>query len=174
MDLIKMKAVIYNESSLGSLFEEGEIPKGLVEKAKKYRTDIFEAVAEYDEALLEKYLEGAEISEAELVSAIRKATIDVKIIPLLCGSAFKNKGVQRLLDAIIAYLPSPPDLKPIEGRHPRTNEIIFRKNSVDDPFSALAFKVMTDPYVGRLTFFRVYSGSAKAGTYLYNTNTDKK
>jgi elongation factor G len=174
IDLIKMKAVIYNESSLGSLFEEGEIPKGLVEKAQKYRTDIFEAVAEYDEALLEKYLEGAEISEAELVSAIRKATIDVKIVPLLCGSAFKNKGVQRLLDAIIAYLPSPLDLKPIEGRHPKTNEIIFRKNSLDDPFSALAFKVMTDPYVGRLTFFRVYSGSAKAGTYVYNTNTEKK
>ncbi len=174
IDLIKMKAVIYNESSLGSLFEEGEIPKGLVEKAQKYRTNIFEAVAEYDEALLEKYLEGAEISEAELVSAIRKATIDVKIVPVLCGSAFKNKGVQRLLDAIIAYLPSPSDLKPIEGRHPRTNEIIFRKNSLDDPFSALAFKVMTDPYVGRLTFFRVYSGSAKAGTYVYNTNTEKK
>ena len=174
IDLIKMKAVIYNESSLGSLFEEGEIPKGLVEKAQKYRTEIFEAVAEYDEALLEKYLEGAEISEAELVSAIRKATIDVKIVPLLCGSAFKNKGVQRLLDAIIAYLPSPLDLKPIEGRHPKTNEIIFRKNSLDDPFSALAFKVMTDPYVGRLTFFRVYSGSAKAGTYVYNTNTEKK
>jgi elongation factor G len=174
IDLIKMKAVIYNESSLGSLFEEGEIPKGLVEKAQKYRTDIFEAVAEYDETLLEKYLEGAEISEVELISAIRKAAIDVKIVPVLCGSAFKNKGVQRLLDAIIAYLPSPSDLKSIEGRHPRTKEIIVRKNSVDDPFSALAFKVMTDPFVGKLTFFRVYSGSAKAGTYIYNTNTEKK
>lgn len=174
IDLIKMKSVIYNESSLGSLFEEGEIPKGLVEKAQKYRTDIFEAVAEYDEELLEKYLEGKEISEAELMSAIRKATIDVKIVPVLCGSAFKNKGVQRLLDAIISYLPSPQDLQPVVGKHPRTNETILRNNSVDDPFSALAFKVMTDPYVGKLTFFRVYSGSAKAGSYIFNTNTEKK
>ena len=174
IDLIKMKAVIYNESSLGALFEEGEIPKGLIEKAQKYRTDIFEAVAEYDEELLEKYLEGAEISDKELMSAIRKATIDVKIVPVLCGSAFKNKGVQRLLDAIVAYLPSPKDLKPVEGKHPRTEEPITRKNEVDDPFAALAFKVMTDPYVGKLTFFRVYSGSAKAGSYVYNTNTEKK
>ncbi len=174
IDLIKMKSVIYNESSLGALFEEGEIPKGLIEKAQKYRTDIFEAVAEYDEELLEKYLEGKEISEAELMSAIRKATIDVKIVPVLCGSAFKNKGVQRLLDAIILYLPSPQDLKLVEGKHPRTNETILRKNSVEDPFSALAFKVMTDPYVGKLTFFRVYSGSAKAGSYIFNTNTEKR
>ena len=159
------------KSSLGSLFEEAEIPKGLVEKAQKYRTDIFEAVAEYDEELLEKYLEGREISEAELMSAIRKATIDVKIVPVLCGSAFKNKGVKRLLDAIISYLPSPKDLKQVEGKHPRTDEVILRNNSVDDPFSALAFKVMTDPYVGSLTFFRVYSGSAKAGSYLFNSNT---
>jgi len=174
IDLIKMKAVIYNESSLGALFEEGEIPKGLIEKAQKYRTDIFEAVAEYDEELLEKYLEGAEISDKELMSAIRKATIDVKIVPVLCGSAFKNKGVQRLLDAIVAYLPSPKDLKPVEGKHPRTEEPIVRKHSTEDPFAALAFKVMTDPYVGKLTFFRVYSGSAKAGSYVYNTNTEKK
>jgi elongation factor G len=174
IDLIKMKSVIYNESSLGALFEEAEIPKGLVEKAQKYRTDIFEAVAEYDEALLEKYLDGKDISQAELMAAIRKATIDVKIVPVLCGSAFKNKGVQRLLDAIISYLPSPKDLKPIEGIHPRTNEAISRNNSPDDPFSALAFKVMTDPYVGKLTFFRVYSGSAKAGSYIFNTNSEKK
>ena len=174
IDLIKMKSVIYNESSLGALFEEGEIPKGLVEKAQKYRTDIFEAVAEYDEDLLEKYLEGKEISEAELMAAIRKATIDVKIVPVLCGSAFKNKGVQRLMDAIISYLPSPKDLKPVEGRHPRTNEVIVRDHTPNEPFSALAFKVMTDPYVGKLTFFRVYSGSAKAGSYIYNTNSEKK
>jgi len=174
IDLIKMKSVIYNESSLGSLFEEAEVPKGLVEKAQKYRTDIFEAVAEYDEELLEKYLEGKDITDAELMSAIRKATIDVKIVPVLCGSAFKNKGVQRLLDAILSYLPSPMDLKPVEGRHPRTDEPILRNNSEDDPFSALAFKVMTDPYVGKLTFFRVYSGSAKAGSYIFNTNVEKK
>jgi elongation factor G len=174
IDLIKMKSVIYNESSLGSLFEEAEIPKGLVEKAQKYRTDIFEAVAEYDEDLLEKYLEGKDISDAELMAAIRKATIDVKIVPVLCGSAFKNKGVQRLLDAILHYLPSPKDLKPIEGVHPRTNEAIKRNNTPEDPFSALAFKVMTDPYVGKLTFFRVYSGTAKAGSYIYNTNSENK
>ena len=174
IDLTKMKSVIYNEGSLGSLFEESEIPKGLVEKAQKYRTDIFEAVAEYDEELLEKYLEGKDITEAELMSAIRKATIDVKIVPVLCGSAFKNKGVQRLLDAILAYLPSPMDLKPIEGKHPRTDEPILRNNSEEDPFSALAFKVMTDPYVGKLTFFRVYSGSTKAGSYVFNTNSEKK
>ncbi len=174
IDLIKMKAVIYNESSLGALFEEGEIPKGLVEKAQKYRTDIFEAVAEYDEELLEKYLEGAEISDKELMSAIHKATIDVKIVPVLCGSAFKNKGVQRLLDSIIAYLPSPDELEAVKGKHPRTGEVVLRENSVEDPFSALAFKVMTDPYVGKLTFFRVYSGSAKAGSYIFNVNSQKK
>ncbi len=174
IDLIKMKSVVYNESSLGALFEEGEIPKDLVEKAHKYRNEIFEAVAEYDEGLLEKYLEGEEITEAEMVDAIRKATIDVKIVPVLCGSAFKNKGVQRLLDAILAYLPSPEDLKPVEGIHPKTGEIITRKSSEDEPFAALAFKVMTDPYVGRLTFFRVYSGVAKAGSYIYNPISQKK
>jgi len=174
IDLIKMKAVLYNESSLGALFEEAEIPKGLVEKAQKYRTDIFESVAEYDEDLLEKYLEGKDISEAELMAAIRKATIDVKIVPVLCGSAFKNKGVQRLMDAIISYLPSPMDLPPVKGKHPRTNEEITRNHAPDEPFSALAFKVMTDPYVGKLTFFRVYSGSTKAGSYVYNTNSEKK
>jgi len=174
IDLIKMKSVIYNESSLGALFEEAEIPKGLIEKAQKYRNDIFEAVAEYDESLLEKYLEGKDISENELIAAIRKATIDVKIVPVLCGSAFKNKGVQRLLDAILAYLPSPEDLKPVEGHHPKTNETIARKSSLDEPFSALAFKVMTDSYVGKLTFFRVYSGSMKAGSYVYNPISQRK
>jgi elongation factor G len=174
IDLIKMKSVIYNESSLGALFEEGDIPKGLIEKAQKYRNEIFEAVAEYDESLLEKYLEGEEISDDELIAAIRKATIDVKIVPVLCGSAFKNKGVQRLLDAILAYLPSPEDLKPIEGHHPKTGDVISRKSSPDEPFAALAFKVMTDPYVGKLTFFRVYSGNMKAGSYVYNPISQKK
>ena len=174
IDLIKMKSVVYNESSLGALFEEGEIPKGLVEKAQKYRNDIFEAVAEYDEGLLEKYLEGEEITEEELIAAIRKATIDVKIVPVLCGSAFKNKGVQRLLDAILAYLPSPMDLKPVEGMHPKTNEVIYRASREDEPFAALAFKVMTDPYVGKLTFFRVYSGVAKAGSYIFNPISQRK
>jgi len=174
IDLIKMKSVIYNESSLGALYEEGEIPKGLMEKAQKYRNDIVEAVAEYNESLLEKYLDGKEISEAELVLAIRKATNDVKIVPVLCGSAFKNKGVQRLMDAIIAYLPSPLDLKPIQGHHPKSNETIVRHHSPDESFSALAFKIMTDPYVGKLTFFRVYSGRVKAGSYIFNSVSGKR
>ena len=174
IDLIKMKAVLYNESSLGKLFEEAEIPHDLLDIAKKYRNDILEAVAEYDESLLEKYLEGEDISEEDVISAIRKATIDVKIIPVLCGSAFKNKGVQRLMDATINYLPAPSDLPAITGLHPKTEKEISRKQNTDEPFSALAFKIMTDPYVGKLTFFRVYSGSAKAGSYVFNPISGKK
>ncbi len=174
IDLIKMKAVLYNESSLGKLFEEAEIPHDLLDKAQHYRNEILEAVAEYDESLLEKYLEGEDISESDVISAIRKAAIDVKIIPVLCGSAFKNKGVQRLMDAIVNYLPAPSDLEAITGLHPRTDKEISRKQNVDEPFSALAFKIMTDPYVGKLTFFRVYSGSAKAGSYIFNSISGKK
>ncbi len=174
IDLVKMKSVLYNESSLGKFFEEAEIPHDLLDKAKKYRNDILEAVAEYDETLLEKYLEGEEIGEQDLIAAIRKATIDVKIIPILCGSAFKNKGIQRLMDSIIYYLPSPSDLPPVTGMHPRTDKEITRNSDPDEPFSALAFKIMTDSYVGKLTFFRVYSGSAKAGSYVYNSISDKK
>jgi elongation factor G len=174
IDLIKMESVNYNENSLGSLWEEGEIPKDLMEKAQKYRNDIFEAVADYDMELMEKYLEGEDISEDELMAAIRKATVDCKIVPVLCGSAFKNKGVQRLLDAIIAYLPSPADLPPIVGHHPRTEKEVERQQNEEEPFSALAFKIMTDPYVGKLTFFRVYSGTAKAGSYVFNTVSGKK
>jgi elongation factor G len=174
IDLIKMKAVLYNESSLGKLFEEAEIPHDLLDKAQKYRNDVLEAVAEYDESLLEKYLEGEEISEQDVIAAIRKAAIDVKIIPVLCGSAFKNKGVQRLMDAIVNYLPAPSDLPAIIGLHPRTEKEISRKQNIEEPFSALAFKIMTDPYVGKLTFFRVYSGSAKAGSYIFNPISGKK
>lgn len=174
IDLIKMKAVLYNESSLGKLFEEADIPNDLLDKAQKYRNEILEAVAEYDESLLEKYLEGEEISEQDIIAAIRKATIDVKIIPVLCGSAFKNKGVQRLMDAIVNYLPAPSDLKAITGLHPRTEKEISRKQNIEEPFSALAFKIMTDPYVGKLTFFRVYSGAAKAGSYVFNPISGKK
>jgi elongation factor G len=174
IDLIKMKSVIYNESSLGALFEEAEIPRGLLEKAEKYRNDILEAVAGEDENLMEKYLDGKEISESELIAAVRKATIDVKIIPVLCGSAFKNKGIQRLMDAVVNYLPSPSDLKPVSGFHPKTDEIITRRHSPDDYFAALSFKVLVDPYVGKLSFIRVYSGTAKAGSYVYNTVSKKK
>jgi elongation factor G len=174
IDLVKMKSVIYNESSLGALFEESEIPRGLLDKSKEYRNHIIEAVADYDEQLLENYLEGKEITEEKLNAAIRKATIDVKIVPVLCGSAFKNKGVQRLMDAILAYLPSPKDLKPIYGTHPKNGDIIERHHGPDEPFAALAFKVMTDPYVGKLTFIRTYSGSAKAGSYIYNSVSGKR
>ena len=174
IDLIKMKSVLYNESSLGALFEEAEIPKGLIEKAKEYRNHIIEAVADYDEQLLENYLEGNEITEDKLHAAIRKATIDVKIVPVLCGSAFKNKGIQRLMDAILAYLPSPKDLKPIYGTHPKNGDIIERNHSPQEPFAALAFKVMTDSYVGKLTFLRAYSGEAKAGSYIFNAVSGKR
>ena len=174
IDLIQMKAVLYNESSLGALFEEAEIPTDLQSKADKYRTDLLEAVSEYDEELMVKYLEGDEISVKELKSAIRKATLDLKITPVLCGSAFKNKGVQRLLDSVIDYLPAPIDVPPTHGFHPHTKEELERKPSDDAPFSALAFKIMVDPYVGRLTFFRVYSGKVKAGSYVYNSISEKK
>jgi elongation factor G len=174
VDLVKMKAVLYNDSSLGALFEEGDIPKGLIETSNKYRTDILEAVSEYDDALMEKYLEGEEISEEELKSAIRKATLDNKFTPVLCGSAFKNKGVQRLLDSVIDYLPSPLDVADVVGHHPDNNKELTRKPSDEDPFAALAFKIMVDPYVGRLTFIRVYSGEIKSGSTVYNVNSQKK
>jgi len=174
VDLVEMKAVLYNESSLGALFEEAEIPKGLIETANKYRNDILEAVSEYDDALMEKYLEGEEIQKNELKAAIRKATLDNKFTPVLCGSAFKNKGVQRLLDAVIDYLPSPTDKGGVQGFHPDSHKELAREASDSEPFAALAFKVMVDPYVGRLTFIRVYSGEAKAGSAVYNTTSDKK
>jgi elongation factor G len=174
IDLIKMKAVIYSEENLGTTWEDMEIPVSLKAEADKYRTQLLEAVSDYDDTLLEKYLEGQEISEQEIKSAIRKATIDVSIVPVLCGSAFKNKGVQRLLDAITLYLPSPVDLPPVKGHHPRTEQEIFRSPDADEPFSALAFKIMTDPYVGRLTYFRVYSGIVKAGSYVFNPTSGKK
>jgi elongation factor G len=174
IDLIKMRSVIYNESSLGALFEESEIPIDLRDKSKEYRNHIFEAVADYDEALLEQYLEGKEITEEKLTAAIRKATIDTKIVPVLCGSAFKNKGIQRLMDAVVTFLPSPKDLKEIYGTHPKNGDIIVRHHSPSEPFAALAFKVMTDPYVGKLTFFRTYAGIAKAGSYVYNPVSGKR
>ncbi|MBN2708412.1 MAG: elongation factor G [Calditrichaceae bacterium] len=174
VDLVKMKSVLYNENSLGALFEEAEIPKGLIDKAEKYRTEIVEAVAEYDDELMEKYLEGQEISIDELKSAIRKATLDGKITPVFCGSAFKNKGVQRLLDGVIDYLPSPLDKPNIKGIQPHTGNTIERIPSDEEPFAALAFKIMVDPYVGRLTFFRVYSGSVDAGSYVFNTISEKR
>ncbi len=174
IDLVEMKAVLYNESTLGKLYEEAEIPKGLVEQAEEYRNNILEAVADYDEELLEKYLEGEEITIKELKAAIRKATIDGKITPVFCGSAFKNKGVQRLMDGIVDYLPSPLDKGAVVGINPKTGEEVKREPTDEAPFCALAFKIQTDPYVGRLTYVRVYSGQLNSGSYVYNTNSEKK
>ncbi len=174
IDLVKMKAVVYSDDSLGSTWEEIEIPHDLEEKAAEYRTMLLESVSEFDDTLLEKYLDGAEIDEKEIVAAIREATVSVKITPVLLGSAFKNKGVQRLLDSVINFLPAPSDLPDVSGEHPKTGDEVVRKPSDDEPFSALAFKIMTDPYVGRLTYFRVYSGHVDAGSYIYNVNSGKR
>ncbi|MFQ5602845.1 MAG: elongation factor G [bacterium] len=174
VDLIRMKAVIYHEDSLGSTWDEIEIPHDLQEKADEYRTHLLESISEFDDSLLEKYLEGYEINEKDIIRAVRKATINVAITPVLLGSAFKNKGIQRLLDAVINFLPSPQDMPEIVGTHPKTEEVITRKHADDEPFSALAFKIMADPYVGKLTYFRVYSGTAKAGSYIFNAVSKKR
>ncbi len=174
VDLVTMKSVLYNESSLGALYEEGEVPKDMESDAEKYRNEILEAVSEYDEELMVKYLEGEEITVDELKAAIRKATLDGKIVPVLCGSAFKNKGVQRLLDAVIDYLPSPLDKGSVIGTDPDKDKEVVRKPLDEEPFSALAFKIMVDPYVGRLTYIRVYSGVVQAGSYVYNSISGKK
>jgi elongation factor G len=174
IDLIRMRAVIYHEENLGSTWDEIDIPHDLEEKANDYRTQLLEAVSEFDDTLLEKYLEGEEIAEEDIRRAVRTATVNCAITPALLGSAFKNKGVQRLLDSVLAFLPSPGDVPETIGHHPKTEEIIARKPSDDEPFSALAFKITTDPYVGRLTYFRVYSGHAKAGSYVYNANSKKR
>ncbi len=175
IDLITMKAILYNESSLGTHFEVGDIPDDMIEEAEKWRHHLIEETASYDELLLEKYLEEKEITEDELKAAIRKGCLDSTFVPTLCGSAFKNKGVQRLLDAVNDFLPSPLDIGVINGFNPDDSDVpMTRMPSEDDPFSALAFKVMTDPYVGKLTFMRVYSGSLNAGSYVANPNTGKR
>ncbi len=174
IDLIRMKAVMYTEDPLGTRFEIYDVPSDLSSFAKEHRTKLLESVSDIDDTLLEKYLEGKEITEEEIRKVIRKATIKGTIVPVLCGSAFKNKGIQLLLDAIIDYLPSPADLPEIVGHHPHLNDLVTRKLTENEKFTALAFKVMSDPYVGRLTFFRVYSGKATAGSYVYNSNKEKK
>lgn len=174
IDLIGMKAIMYTEDPLGTTFSIYDIPQDLMEYARRHRTKMLESVSEIDDTLLQKYLDGQEISEEEIKKVLRQATIQVKIIPVLCGSAFKNKGIQLLLDAVVDYLPSPIDLPDIIGHHPHLNDLVNRKPSEKEKFTALAFKIMSDPYVGRLTFFRVYSGQAKAGSYVYNSNKDKK
>ena len=173
IDLIKMKAEIYT-NDLGTDIQETDIPEDLQGLAEEWREKLVEAVAETDEALMERYLEGEEISEAELKAAIRKATCAVEFYPVLCGSAFKNKGVQLMLDAVVDYLPSPLDVPSIKGVDPNTDQEVERHSSDEEPFSALAFKVMTDPFVGRLTFFRVYSGTLQSGSYVKNSTKGKR
>ena len=175
VDLIKNQAIVWDDDSLGMKWHEVPIPEDMVEEVAEYREKLVEAVAEYDDEILEKFFEDPDsITEKEMMEAIHKATIDLAIIPMMCGSAFKNKGVQRLLDAVIAFLPSPSEIPPVVGTNPYTQKEEDRKPLETDPFSALAFKIMTDPYVGRLAFFRSYSGVLDAGSYVLNTRTNKK
>jgi len=173
VDLFEMKAIVYHDD-LGIKWEVTEIPDELKDKAKEYRSKLIEAIVELDDELLMKYLEGEEIPVADLKRVLRRATIEGKLYPALCGSAFKNKGIQPLLDAVIDYLPSPLDLPPVKGINPITGEEEIRLVSEDESFAALAFKVMTDPYVGKLTYFRVYSGKLEKGSYVYNSTKGKK
>ncbi len=173
IDLVKMQALHYS-GDRGEKVEMGPIPESMLEQAEEYRDKLVEAVAETDDELMMKYLEGEELTEEEIVKGLRKATIDCTINPVLCGSAYKNKGVQLLLDAILAYMPAPTDVPDIKGIHPESGEGDTRPSSDDAPFSALAFKIMTDPYVGKLTFFRVYSGVLESGSYVYNSTKGKR
>ena len=173
IDLVEMKA-IYNEGSVGEILVEKEIPAELQDQAEEYREKLIEAVAEFDEEFMEKYLGGEEITVDELKDAIRKATLSVEFFPVVCGSAFKYKGVQPMLDAVVDYLPSPLDVPAIKGIDPNTDEETERHSSDEEPFSALAFKVATDPFVGKLTFFRVYSGILSSGSYVKNSTKGKR
>ncbi len=174
IDLVTNKARMYNESSLGTTWDDIEIPEKLQEHAKEWRTRLFESVAEVDDTLLLKYLEGEEITTEEVMRVLRTAVIESKIIPVLCGSAFKNKGVQDLLDAVVDYLPSPVDVGAIEGHHLNLTDHIKREPMDGEKFSSIAFKIMTDPFVGKLTFFRVYSGTLKSGSYVLNSVSGRK
>jgi elongation factor G len=174
VDLIQMKGIIWEDATQGMTYKEVPIPEDMKEEVDHWRQYLVEAVAEYDDQLMEKFFEDPNsISEAEIHEAVRKATIDLSIIPMLCGSAYKNKGVQTALDAIIRYLPSPVDVESIKGTHPHTGEEIERKPDAKEPFAALAFKIMTDPFVGRLAFFRCYSGHLDAGSYVLNMRSGK-
>ncbi|MEX2117549.1 MAG: elongation factor G, partial [Bacteroidota bacterium] len=176
IDLITMKARMYHDRNQGMTWDEIDIPESLKSHAAEYRQKMLEAVADEDDSLLEKYLEGKEISPAEVRKVLRRATLKASIVPVLCGSSFKNKGVQLLLDSVIEFLPSPADVNngEIHGHHPHRHDDVVRKVADNEKFTALAFKIMTDPFVGRLTYFRVYSGSVSAGSYVYNVSTDRK
>jgi elongation factor G len=175
VDLVTMKARIWRDETLGAQFDDVEIPADLADQAAVYREKLIEAVAESDDVLFEKFIEGTPITNAELVAGIRKATIAQKIFPVICGSSFKNKGVQNMLDAVVAYLPSPVDVPPIQGTEPGNAEVVLvRKSEDSEPFSALLFKIMTDPFVGQLCFLRVYSGSLRTGDTVLNAAKNKK
>jgi elongation factor G len=175
VDLITNEAIIWNVQDQGMTYNVIPIPEDLVDTVAEYREKLLESIAEYDDTLMEKYFEDpASITADEIRAALRKAVIDMKIVPMMCGSSFKNKGVQAVLDAVCAYMPSPTDVEAVEGIDPRTDAVIQRKPDPKAPFAALAFKIATDPYVGRLAFFRVYSGSLDAGSYVLNTRSDKK
>ncbi len=175
VDLIKMKAILWHDETMGAEYDVEEIPTDMVDECNEWREKLLEAASEYDEALMEKYFEDpSTITEEELIAAIRKGTIALECVPMLCGSSFKNKGVQTMLDYVCAFLPSPVDTEAIVGTNPETEEEEDRKPTEEDPTAALAFKIATDPYVGRLVFFRVYSGKVTAGSYVYNPRTGKK
>jgi elongation factor G len=174
IDLVKMKGFFYDDETLGAKYVVDEIPANLVEQANEYREKMLDAVAEFDDQVMEKYLNGHPLTEEEVRRAIRAGTISMKVTPVICGSAFKNKGVQQLLDAVVDYLPSPVDIPPVKGIDPKTDKEVERKPSDDEPFSALAFKIMSDPFAGQLTYFRVYSGTLKTGTPVLNVTKGTK
>jgi elongation factor G len=174
VDLITMKATEWNEEDMGTTFEEIDIPDELHEQASEYREKLIESLCDFDDGLMEQYLSGKELETGKLKAVLRKATIKGALFPVLCGSAFKNKGVQKLLDAVVDFFPSPVAMPPVEGVDLKTGEMALRKVGTDEPFSALNFKIMTDPYVGKLAFFRVYSGSIKVGQTVYNSGKDRK
>ena len=175
VDLIKMKAIYWHDETMGADYTVEEIPANLVDEANEWRDKMLEKVAEFDDALMEKYFDDpSTITEEEVLRALRNATVQMAVVPMLCGSSFKNKGVQTLLDYVCAFLPSPLDTENVVGTNPETGAEEDRKPSDDEKTSALAFKIATDPYVGRLTFFRVYSGKIEAGSYIYNSRSGKK
>ncbi len=174
IDLISMKAFFYDDETLGAKYVEGDIPAEYLEQAKAYREKMIEAISDVDEKVMEKFLDGQEVGADEIRAALRKGTVEMKLTPVLCGTAFKNKGVQHLLDAIVDFLPSPYDIPPITGKSSDDASGQIRKPDAKEPFAALAFKVMTDPFVGQLTFLRVYSGTMNAGSYVYNSTKGSK
>jgi len=174
VDLVEMKGIVWNDESLGAVYDVIDIPADLVDQAQEYRDAMIEEISSHDDALMMKYMEGEELTKEEIKNAIRQCTLDIKICPVICGSSFKNKGVQNLLDAVLDYMPAPTDIPAIQGIDANTEAPIERKASDSEPFAALAFKIMTDPFVGQLCFFRVYSGVLQSGSYVYNSTKGKR